>query len=629
MQCPKMDQSTKTIRHHNKPRDQRALWVVGLMLVGAILVASYVYLRTHYSQVATDLAAERLALHRAFLSAELEKYKYLPFVLAKDSTVQTLLVQHQQKSPHAKQQGDLVNRRFASFVKQSGAAALYLMDPSGLTIASSNFRDSTSFIGNNYSFRPYFKDALNGRDGAFFAVGVTTRTRGMFYSSPVRQNGKVIGVMAVKVDFSPLEQSWQEARETVFVTDQRGIVVLSSDRQYLYHVVGPLSDGDLQTIRKERQFAENDLPPLHHGARSLYDASEISLDGTAFIHQSRKMASQTWTLHYLTPASEVEKRSLSALALEGLALSSLLVLFLYLRGTNLKRQSLRAQADAKMQRRLNQRLEREIEERKRTEEELRATQGNLIHASKMASLGHMSATISHEINQHIAAATTFIAGMKMLMKQSRLDEASGTLERIDSLMKRMTAITRQLKAFSRKSDQHQSPLNLQDAVTSALAVAEPRLKTLDVHLTIKPFHTPLMIMGDRGQMEQVFLNILQNAIDAVSDQSVRKIILTMTNMDEMAKISIHDSGPGLSQDIETTLFDPFVTTKPHGDGLGLGLAISTKIVESFGGGLSAQNSDQQGMGAIFTVQLPLLPAKSKKQSQTSLSVTKLEETEAS
>jgi two-component system C4-dicarboxylate transport sensor histidine kinase DctB len=470
---------------------------------------------------------------------------------------------------------------------------------------------------------------LNGKDGAFFAVGVTTKTRGMFYSSPVYKNGDVIGVMAVKVDFSPLEKSWKEAREMVFVTDQRGIVVLSSDPDYLYHVVGSLSDLDLETIRKERQFAENELHTLKHGANSLYDAGEITLDGRAFIHQSRKMASQTWTLHYLTPASEVEKRSFSALALEGLGLSSLLVLFLYLRGTNLKRQSLRAQADAKLQRRLNQRLEREIEERKRTEEELRATQGNLIHASKMASLGHMSATISHEINQHIAAATTFIAGMKMLMKQSRHDEASGTLERVDSLMKRMTAITRQLKAFSRKSDQHQNPINLQDSVTSALAVAEPRLKTLDIHLTIKPFHAPLMIMGDQGQMEQVFLNILQNAIDAVADQPARKILLTMTSLEDKARISIQDSGPGLSQDIETTLFDPFVTTKPHGDGLGLGLAISTKIVESFGGKLFAQNSKQQDMGAIFTVELPLLSAKSKKKPAINPSATLLEETGAS
>jgi two-component system C4-dicarboxylate transport sensor histidine kinase DctB len=162
-----------------------------------------------------------------------------------------------------------------------------------------------------------------------------------------------------------------------------------------------------------------------------------------------------------------------------------------------------------------------------------------------------------------------------------------------------------------------------------LAVAEPRLKTLDIHLTIKPFHAPLMIMGDQGQMEQVFLNILQNAIDAVADQPARKILLTMTSLEDKARISIQDSGPGLSQDIETTLFDPFVTTKPHGDGLGLGLAISTKIVESFGGKLFAQNSKQQDMGAIFTVELPLLSAKSKKKPAINPSATLLEETGAS
>ncbi|MCV6545742.1 MAG: cache domain-containing protein [Cohaesibacter sp.] len=599
-----MDHHAKIAASLARPKEQRALWLVGLMLVAAILVASYVYLRAHFSQLAKDLAAERLTLHHAFLSAELEKYKYLPFVLSKDATIENLLLQHQKNSLTASTQKK-VNQRLADFVTQSGAAALYLMDETGLTIASSNFEDQTSFIGNKYAFRPYFQDALQGRQGAFFAVGVTTKTRGMFYSNPVQNNQGTIGVMAVKVDFSPLEKSWQQARERVFVTDERGIIVLSSNEEQLYHSTRPLLPEDLQTIRKQRQFAENDLPLLSHGTRSLEKASEMTLDQTTFIHQTRKMPSQNWTLHYLTPASDVKTRSLSALALEGLILSFGLLALLYWRGTNLKRQSLRAQADAKLQRRLNQRLESEIEERKRTEQELRATQDNLIHASKMASLGHMSATISHEINQHIAAATTFIAGMKKLIHQKRHEEADKTLGRIDGLMKRMTAITKQLKAFSRKAEQHQSPVNILDALTSALSIAEPRLKNLDIHLTIKPFHKPLMVMGDRSQMEQVFLNIIQNAIDAVADKATRKIILSISATDAKASIHIEDSGPGLSDDIQTTLFDPFVTTKPHGDGLGLGLAISTKIIESFGGTLIAQNSQQQKMGALFIIDLPL------------------------
>jgi two-component system C4-dicarboxylate transport sensor histidine kinase DctB len=589
---------------------------VGLLVVIAILTASYVYLRDHFSNSAADLASERLTLHRAFLSAELEKYQYLPYVLAHDPTIITALTARQ---PELSKQ---VNLRLESFVEQSGAAALYLMDKEGLTIASSNHRDQTSFVGNNYSFRPYFKNAMAGRKGAFFAVGVTTKTRGMFYAYPVRQEGEIIGAMAAKVDFSPLEQSWREARETVFVTDRRGIVVLSSDPAHLYQVIGHLSDQDLETIRRERQFAENELRKMNHNAPSLLGAREIKLDDVTYIHQTRSMPAQDWTLHYLTPSIAVAQSSFLILALEGLALTSLLALFLFLRGRGLKRQSLRAQADAKLQRRMNQRLELEIDERRRTEKELRATQGNLIHASKMASLGHMSATISHEINQHIAAATTFIAGIKMLMKQNRSTEARQTLDRVDDLMKRMTAITRQLKAFSRKSDPIHEPVHVRDALTSAISVAETRLTALDIDIIIEPetAPSPIQIMGDRVQLEQVFLNIIQNAIDAVESQEVRKIYFTLETDGNQALITCRDTGPGLSIDIEETLFDPFITTKPHGDGLGLGLAISTKIIQNFEGALRAENCAEEGYGALFSLSLPLVssppyesPSKSAKQ----------------
>lgn len=583
-----------------KRLDLRAVAIVGGMIITAILIASYVYLRDQYAAQAASQADERLSLHQAFLTAELEKYQYLPHVLAHDPTILAAVKNGPQPS---------VNHKLAQFAAKSGAAALYLMQADGLTIASSNHDLPTSFVGNNYSFRPYFKDALNGKDGAFFAVGVTTLTRGMFYSSPVQDlqtpSHPILGVMAVKVDFSPLEQSWRDSRETVFVSDAHGIIVLSSNANWLYKHLKALPAKSRQKIEQVRQFANNKLAALDIKQAKDGQTGEIALEGTRYIHQTRAMAQQRWTLHYLSPASDVQQASLLVLALEGLALTIIAAILLLLRARNLKTESIRALADANAQRQLNLRLEQEVEEHKRTEQELRATQDNLIHASKMASLGHMSATISHEINQHIGAALTFAAGAKLLVGKGDLEEAGKTIDRIKGLMQRMTSITRQLKAFSRKSEQSLQSVDVQNALTGALSIAEPRLKAQQVRVTIKPFSSPVAVQGDQIQLEQVFLNLIQNAIDAMGEADKRQLTLTLCQEEQQVQITCIDTGTGLSQDVTDSLFDPFVTTKAHGDGLGLGLAISTKIIESFGGTISAQNTELGG--ACLTICLPCLP----------------------
>ncbi len=589
------------IRHLNKGLDLRAVTIVGGMIIAAILIASYVYLRSQYAGEAADEANQRLSLHQAFLTAELEKYQYLPHVLANDPTILSALKQGVDGN---------INHKLAQFAEKSGAAALYLMQADGLTIASSNHDQSTSFIGNNYSFRPYFQDALKGKDGAFFAVGVTTLTRGMFYSSPVydlsTDGQPILGVMAVKVDFSPLEQSWRDSRETVFVSDEHGIVVLSSNARWLYKHLKALPDKSRQHIKRVRQFADNKLAALDLVQTGDGRAGEIILEKTRYIHQTRNMKQQGWTLHYLSPAAEVQQASLLVLALEGLGLTIVAAILLSLRARTLKKESLRAMADANAQRKLNLRLEQEVDERRRTEQELRATQDNLIHASKMASLGHMSATISHEINQHIAAALTFAAGAKLLVGKGDINEAGKNIDRIKGLMQRMTAITRQLKAFSRKSEQSLQPVDVQKALTGALSIAEPRLKDQNVYVTIKPFSNPVSILGDQVQLEQVFLNLVQNAIDAMRDSKKRQLNLTLTRYSDYIRVTCQDTGSGLPLDVADKMFDPFVTTKAHGDGLGLGLAISTKIIESFGGTISAINAEQGG--AQVEVSLPAINA---------------------
>jgi len=249
---------------------------------------------------------------------------------------------------------------------------------------------------------------------------------------------------------------------------------------------------------------------------------------------------------------------------------------------------------------LNARLQREIAERLRVQENLAVAEQTIQQSSKLAVLGEMSAAVSHELNQPLAAMKTYLAGARLLLSRNRPDEALSSFQRIDDLIERMGAITKQLKSYARQDGTAFQPVNMGDAVNSALALMEPQLRQSKVDITRTLPEADVWVMGDRVRIEQVIINLLRNAVDATQTNDVPHIEVLLA-AGETAILTVRDNGTGLA-DIDN-LFEPFYTTKQPGDGVGLGLAISSGIVNDLGGRLTARNAS--GGGAVFEMQLPV------------------------
>ena len=213
----------------------------------------------------------------------------------------------------------------------------------------------------------------------------------------------------------------------------------------------------------------------------------------------------------------------------------------------------------------------------------------------------MSAAVSHELNQPLAAMKTYLAGARLLLRRNRPEEALSSFQRIDDLIERMGAITKQLKSYARKGGETFTPVNMGDALNSALSMMEPQLKRRQVRINRAIPIEPVMVMGDRLRIEQVLINLLRNALDATGGTAEPEIDIILA-AGETAALTVRDNGTGIT-DLEQ-LFEPFYTTQAAGEGVGLGLAISSGIVNDLGGRLTARNAE--GGGAVFEVQLPIL-----------------------
>jgi len=258
------------------------------------------------------------------------------------------------------------------------------------------------------------------------------------------------------------------------------------------------------------------------------------------------------------------------------------------------------QAESVELRALNDRLTEEISQREEAERNLQVAEQSLAQSSKLAALGEMSAAVSHELNQPLAAMRTYLAGAKLLLKRRRPEEAIGSFQRIDDLIGRMGAITKQLKSYARKGGDELHLIDLRNSVHASLSMMSPQLNQLEIEITETIPKSAVMVMGDAVRIEQVIVNLLRNAIDAMKMQNTRHLDILLVAGD-MAKLTIKDNGSGIEN--LDNLFEPFYTTKQPGEGVGLGLAISSGIAKDLGGRLLARNIKPHG--AVFEFQIPL------------------------
>ncbi|EPN70566.1 sensor histidine kinase, partial [Pseudomonas syringae pv. actinidiae ICMP 19101] len=522
-----------------KPRLIRQLFLPPLILMLMIGLGYVAYLVSEHNGIKTlrESGERQLELHARTVESEISKYTYLPSVLELESSVSQLLTD---PSPEAQQQ---VNLYLEGMNRRSRSRAIYVLDTTGRVLATSNWRDADSYQGEDLSFRAYFKDAVRGLPGRFYGIGTTTGESGYYLAHGLEEKGRIIGVAVIKVRLEALEERWQRARLEAFVSDENGIIILSSDPARRLKSVRPLTPDVKERLARSLQYywwPLNELVPLERevlseGVEKLVFPANVSVDRehkqVSYLAQTRGLSDTSWHLTLLTPLEDLRREAANQGML--VAVACALVTFLLIAWNERRkvistrlaaREALQA-ANDELERKItertehlrasNERLKAQIRERRQAEETLRTAQDELVQAGKLAAIGQMSTSIAHELNQPLAALRTLSGNTVRFLERGALDTASANLRTINDLVDRMGRITASLRAFARRGDD-QGQAQLSKAVDAALQLLGVRLEQSG--LTLHRDFVEATLTIDQTRLEQILVNLIGNALDAMFTQ---------------------------------------------------------------------------------------------------------------
>jgi two-component system C4-dicarboxylate transport sensor histidine kinase DctB len=596
---------------------KRRLVLAGLLLAAAaaaIVIYGGAFATRAYLDQASSRGHTTLRLAVAVLRGQMSRYQSLPALIADHDDIKELLA-----DPF---NGQLRTRANVYLKEINGLLAssdIYVIMPGGETVAASNYDGSASFVGENFSYRPYYQEAMKGLQGRFFALGTTSLKRGYYFSSPVMAGDAVSGVVVFKVDIDAIEASWKGGDYEILVSDPEGIIFMTGRPDWLYAGLLPLTAERLARTAASRRYANatlRELPVTRSMFRGGHELMTITSSGTAneYLVLAEPMPEAGWTVSVLLDTGSVHAQALTsvAAALLLLGLATLAGAIIFQRRARLaERMEMQRNAQAQLEHRVeertadlalvNRRLETEVAERRAAEQQLRQTQSDLIQAGKLAALGQMSAALSHEFNQPLTAVKTYADNAAILIERNRMEEARDNVSRISSLADRMASISRHLRNFARKPNEKLGPVPLADAVKDTLEIVAWRLKAADATVSVDLGTTEPIVRAGSIRLQQVLVNLISNAADAVEGLADRTIELSARRKGGKVAISVRDRGPGIPAAIAERIFDPFFTTKGVGKGLGLGLSISYNIIKDFGGSLAVSNHPQGG--AVFIIEL--------------------------
>jgi two-component system, NtrC family, C4-dicarboxylate transport sensor histidine kinase DctB len=581
-------------------------------LVLSVLVLSGAYLLGWQlaRQAAQDASERQLQVISLDLASILERYETLPFALSYQTTAAQALA-----DPTSTESIDGLNTLLQQVQTQAKVAAIYLMDPTGRTIASSNWDTEQSYIGKNFGFRPYFLAAMQGKAGRFYGIGSTTAVPGYFIAQPIyasgshQNKGTPVGVIAVKIVLRDLADNWNRLSEPVALADRWGVIFLSNRPTWQYRSLTPLPLAVQQDIASTLQYTGHQISPMSglpaeaqagFGAPVVHPVGRLGWQLMTFPDQSlMRRSAARWSLMAALLlviagvsawAGEQRRRRLEERRLARLALQQAT--------DDLERQIALRTLELTA---ANQSIEVRYAKLKEAELLLRDTQNELIQAGKLTMLGQMAAGMTHELNQPLTAIRAFSDNARIFLERGQLDRATHNLTHISAASERMGAIISQMKEFARKSDAPLALVDLARSIRSAVHLLSHDFQRSQCALSIE-VRDDVQVVGDALRIEQVLINLLRNALDAAESAIRKEVKVVLSQETDWAVIRIRDSGSGIPDTVVARLFEPFFTTKPPGKGLGLGLAISSSIVQAMNGRLTAQNSADAG--AEFALRLP-------------------------
>ena len=574
--------------HPRRPR-WRSLAVLVLLLVPLLWPLQHLTER-YYRGVLNEQNRQTLDLYVANLLGTLRRYEVLPPILADLPDVRSAL-----QNPDQPARRTAANHLLSQIRQQTGADVIYLMAADGTTLAASNWAQEDSFVGRNFSYRPYFREAMQGRPGHFFGLGTTSGKRGYFFAAAIRDGEQILGAMVVKVDLDHTETLWGKRPEQLLVTDNYGVVILTSHAEWRFHATRELDNAERAAIADTQPYRIQSPPPLQ-------------LNTEAWLRQGQKLDEIGWTVSILTPRSQLDQPVRTTMAVGGstlLALILLLGLLMQRRRHYLERIALDSQARQQLELRvlertldlehLNSRLKQEVLEREHAQQELVQAQDELVQASKLSALGTMSASISHELNQPLAAIRSYADNAGVLLDHQRDDDARANLKLISQLTERMASIIAHLRAFARRDHHAPESVALQPAIDDALAMLAKRRRAMEVELIRDLPDATLWVQAGETRLRQVLGNLLANALDALSEvPQPRRLWLSAELTANGVDLHLRDNGRGFSQEALQRAREPFFTTKTSAQGLGLGLAICDTLMRALGGELLLTNHPSGG-----------------------------------
>ncbi len=544
------------------PRTHWPRLIILVLLTLAAVSLLVIHSLTH-DRALNDLSRDARTtaqLQVSVLQSELDKQRSVPVILADDSDVIHSLTDPSPERSLA------ISKKLEKLEAETKSAVIYLLDTKGVARSASNYALATSFVGSDYAFRDYYTDALKSGEAEQFALGTVSRRPGLYLAHRVEADGKPVGVVVVKVEFDAMEAAWAHAGQETFVSDAAGHVLLTSNPIVRFQPVP----------RPGNTRIDTPLPAPAPG----------------------------WQLHLLSSRRGADRLAQAATVMAGMAELLVIILIAWLwRRRAISRD--RAAAEIAYRENLERdvatrtaELRDEIHERQQAEKRLNILQADLVQANKLAQLGQITAGVAHEINQPLATIRVLADNSVALLKQKQTNLVDDNLGNIVRMSERIGHITGELRAFSRKASFNPEPVALRETIDSSILLNRSRLRDNKVKLVRESGDARLRVMAGRIRLEQVLVNLLQNAFEALEDAPEPEVRLSVTHDDDWVWLRIADNGPGLSTEVQSQLFTPFVTTKEKG--LGLGLVIAHDILRDFGGELTAETSDR---GAVFTLKL--------------------------
>ena len=625
-------------------------FVLFSLLIGVVgLTATHFMAVQFQEKIVTQQLNEAANKANLQIDSELDKFKQIPDLLSHDPR----LLSYFDSSPKADNiPAAQLNQLLFEWSDQSQADTIYIHDPSGTVVASSNYQKPRTFVGENFSFRPYFASAIQGNNTQYVALGARSNVRGYFLSSPLYVENDIVGVITVKVSLENLENILTSDDFEIVVLDSNQVVFLSSQAPWLYHSLLPLTQQQQTDIALQRQYGQSEISIIEafRPFKSKQETSSVDQPNEIQPNKAQKelTANQLFKLgtFNLYPAtisnnqyqvvalkdSRVELVKVLQIDVIFVVIYILVVLIAwswrqtYLAKVALTRlnQNLEQTVDKRTHylKQSNQQLQQTIFQYQKSQLKLKQTEQELTQTAKLAVLGELSASINHEINQPLAALRTYSENSLKLLEMERTNLVKSNLEKMIGLNNTITDIIARLKVFTRKvTKQEHHVANLHQAINNATSILSALMIKQGITLRLSTVPDNINIAIHPTELEQVLVNLIHNATQALQQQTMAQNALGHQTLaqqtspqigvewqlhDDICQLIIWDNGIGMQDDKLEQLFDPFFTTKP--EGLGLGLSISKRIIEAYHGTISANRLEPSGM--VFSLNIPLYNDKS-------------------